>query len=171
MAPCELTFCGIIRQLGIYGPTINRPLFEVIPFLPTESLTKVFWVNRLRTMYLNQLIEIDKENENDHNVLFTLLVVLIHFPETFYEKSGINLGTLYDQYSGHINSRTKRILIAVYWIRFHTVKDLKNKSKGEAFSAQIIEILEFKAWRDMFTVDIQTEKKIQRVKEYLSVIV
>lgn len=159
MAPCELKKGGIIRELGIFGPKIERPLFEVIPLLPTESLTRDFWVNRLRPMYLNQLIEIDNKNGNDNNVLFTILVVMIHFPDVFSESAGMNLSKLYDAYHTKMSSRTKMIIVSSWHVQ--------SKAEDSVLSAIAQEILQMKSTESIFAKDEEMKNRIHAIKENL----
>jgi hypothetical protein len=159
MAPCELKKGGILRELGIFGPKIERPLFEVVQFLPTESFTKDFWVNRLRSMYFNQMIEIDAKNGNDNNVLFTLLVVSIHFPDAFSDPNGINLSKLYNAYYTKMSSRTKMIIVSSWHVQ--------SRSEKCVLSAIVQEILQMKITESVFERDEETQNRIHVIKENL----
>ncbi|MCF7831313.1 MAG: hypothetical protein K9M36_00290 [Candidatus Pacebacteria bacterium] len=158
-APCELMRGGILREWHIFGQTIERPLFEVIQLLSIESLTRDFWVNRLRPMFFSQLIEIDNKNGNDNNVLFTIMVVLTHFPDALYGKSGIDLDTLYDDYHRNMTSRTKKILVSACYIQAHA--NQKNVKKT------MIDMINMKQTGNLFQKDDKIIERIARVEESL----
>jgi hypothetical protein len=163
MVPCELKPGGILREMGIFGPKIERPLFEVIQFLPTESLTKDFWVNRLKTIHLNRLIKIDIRNGNDHSVLFTILVVLIHFPETFFDFTGVDLSKMYDNHHHEISPRTKMILVSIWYVQ--------SKSERCVLSEITQEILQMERRDPIFEKDRRTENRINTIRDHILVTV
>lgn len=162
MAPCELKPDGILRKLGICGIRTKSPKFHLIPHIPTNLLTKDFWVNRLKKFFFDQLIEEDKKNGNHNHVHFTLLVCIFHFPESFFE-DGQHVKDLFRYPESEIGKSSKRILLMI------------NAYKSAGVSPEVLAGLvrekisdQAKLFEDIFLPDPSTEE-LQLIEKFDSV--